>query len=446
MQPVLTSAEARSLDETAPVDELMERAGWAVAQKAAALGIGYGDRVVVLAGPGNNGGDGYVAARHLRRRGAKVKVLALAPPQTPPATRAAAHWDGPVEPLHKPLPAELVVDAVFGGGFHRGLPSELEAWLHVPLPVLAVDLPSGLEPDTGDAPEGCFRAIATIAFHALRPGHVVGLGPDVCGEVAVADIGLEGGQPELLLAEEVDAPRPVRPRSVHKWTAGSLLVVGGEAGMTGAPILAARSALNFGTGAVGIASPQPVSDFQFLTYSLDDPLPERYLVLALGPGLGAKHGGLVSELLANWPGPLVLDADGINTTTVEDLTKRIAPTVITPHAGEFTRFTGQPATHHQAKQLAATTNTVVLLKGNPTFATDGNQVWLINTGGPELATIGTGDVLTGLIGALLARGLDPLAAARSGAYWLGIAGADLAKTGTVTARSLADNVGRFAAP
>jgi hydroxyethylthiazole kinase-like uncharacterized protein yjeF len=460
MRPIIAPAEAGRLDQNSaePVEVLMERAGRGVALAAVGMGAGYGTRVSVLAGPGNNGGDGYVAARLLRRRGVGVEVLTLGDPQTAAAiaARELARSAGvPITALGSPHPTDLLIDALFGGGFRAGLPPLVRDWISARHPVLAVDVPSGLDPATGVIAEAAFQASRTVTFHALKVGHVIGSGPEACGDVTVVDIGLEGGDPELFLTDEIDAPRPLRLRTAHKWSAGSVLVVGGAAGMTGAAVLAGKAALGFGAGAVGLAVPEESSQVaaaaapELLHYSLDD-LPERYDVLLIGPGLGIDRADLAVKLLSDWDGPVVVDADALAAVTPgRTLAKAKGPrdpgrkggAVITPHAGEFERLTGQPATYSAARELAAGIGAVVVLKGNPTFVTDGDVPWVVNTGGPELATIGTGDVLAGMTAALLARGLEPVVAGRSAAYWHGRAGAELAKTRVVTALRLVDEIG-----
>jgi NAD(P)H-hydrate epimerase len=468
MKPVITPEESARLDATAtdPVETLMERAGLAVALAAVAEGASYGSRVVVLAGPGNNGGDGYVAARYLAQRGVAVEVHALAPPQAPAASwaqRTAVEAGVRVRDFGDPVQADLVIDALFGAGFRGGLPEQPAVWTTVDAPVVAVDIPSGLDSTTGQSAGPVFVADRTVTFHALKVGHLIGRGPDLCGRVEVADIGLVGGEGEFLLCEERDALRPPRDLHAHKWSSGSVVVVGGSAGLTGAAYLAARSALQGGAGAVTIACPaalQPIyagMTAEIMTAGIgtgarfaaaDVPAvlqaAARYDILALGPGLGAGQESFVAGLMEGWEGPLVIDADGINAIADPDaLARRTVPTVITPHGGEFRRLTGREATYQGARELAGSTDTVVLLKGAPTFVA-GRQLWAVTSGGKELATIGTGDVLTGLASALWARGLDPESAARSAAYWHGVAGAAAAANGTLTAETLADEIGRFA--
>lgn len=470
MRPVLTPAESARLDVEASgrIDDLMDRAGYAVALAAARMGVGYGDRVAVLAGKGNNGGDGYVAARYLRRRGATVRVHALGSPQAgSPAERAlrAALADGvAVLPwTASPGPADLVIDALFGVGFQGVLPVEVEPWLDHPAPVLAVDVPSGLDAGTGSVSGKSFSAARSLTFHSLKPGHILGEGPERCGEVSVADIGLHGGEPALMIAEADDCPRPERPRTTHKWSAGSVVVVGGSPGMTGAPLLTALAALAAGAGAVTIMCPaklQPIyaaqapglltrgigKEARFGTTDVDEVLAAagRFDVMVVGPGLGVDVGGFATQLVLRWPGRLLVDADGLNDLDgTGAISARQSPAILTPHAGEFGRLTGKAAGYEVAAELAATIHKVVLLKGNPTFVM-GTERWVVRTGGPELATIGTGDVLSGFIAALWARGLEAEQAARSGAYWHGTAGAELARSGTVTALDLVPAVARHA--
>ncbi|HEX2368358.1 MAG TPA: NAD(P)H-hydrate epimerase, partial [Acidimicrobiia bacterium] len=335
MIPVLTPEMAAAADRASvePVEVLMERAGVAVARVAAEMGAGYGARVVVLVGPGNNGGDGYVAARHLLRRGAAVELHLLEPPRTEAAHRAAieaAKVGIPAKPLGEPRAADLVIDAIFGGGFRRGIPAPVSSWIGSGARVLAVDVPTGLDPGSGEVEHSAFHAERTVTFQALKLGHVFGEGPERCGEVVIADVGLPAMEPELRLCEDGDAPRPIRPRSAHKWSSGSVLVVGGSPGISGAALLTARAALRFGAGSVALACPGGLA----ATYAAADPelllrrvgggdrfspadaggvvdAATRFDVVALGPGLGPQQEEFVARLLSSVSRPVVLDADGI---------------------------------------------------------------------------------------------------------------------------------------
>ena len=470
MKPVIAPSEAARLDLVTPepVEMLMERAGWAVDIAAARMGAGYGSRVAVLVGPGNNGGDGYVAAGLLRRRGAAVAVYQLREPKT-----AAAQWalgralaaGVEIEPLGPPSPrVDLVVDAVFGGGFRGKCPPALAAWMEHPAPVLSVDFPSGVNPATGEVPDRSFLAERTVTFHALKTGHLLGEGPDRCGEVEVADIGQSGEKAAMFLAEAGDCPRPDRGRTAHKWIAGSVMVMGGSRGMTGAPLLAARSALRAGAGSVGLMVPGGCQGLvagaapELLTFGMGArehfeadqatasvETASRFDAVLIGPGMGRAPATArwARQVVEAWEGPLVVDADALWAADPVLLSARRGPTVITPHRGELASLTSDAPGLEEIRALAAS-GMVVLAKGNPTLVCDPRDTWVVREGGPELATIGTGDVLAGWVAALWARGLSPSAAARSAAFWHGRAGAALSARRTVTADVLSEEVGRWA--
>lgn len=468
MEPLITPAESNRLDLVAedPPELLMERAGLGVALAATEMGIGYGSRVTVLAGRGNNGGDGYVAAKHLARRGVRVTVCPFGYPRgdaSPArmAALAAVRAGARIGPFAAVERSDLIIDALFGVGFRGALPDEAVPWTLLDTPVLAVDVPSGLDAATGLVAGAGFFADVTVTFQAAKTGHVLEEGPERSGELIVFDIGLGDPRPELMLCEAEDAPTPVRTRHAHKWSVGSVAVVGGSPGITGAPMLTARSALAAGAGAATVICPGGLQ----MVYASMDPgvmnrgigagtrftpgdaaevlgAADRYDVLALGPGLGSVEHGFVESLLERWRGTIVLDADGLNALDGPAALGRDGATIITPHTGEFARLTGGEATYIGAASLATEHGAVVLLKGNPTFVTDGEATWVVTSGGPELATIGTGDVLTGMTAAYAAGGLPAAVAARSAAYHHGAAGARLAEVETVTATGLSVEIGR----
>lgn len=466
---MITPEESARLDSetSVPMATLMERAGLGVAIAAAGMGARYGTRVIVLAGPGNNGGDGYVAARHLKRRGVDVTVRSLGYPKGDGSVRraeaiAAVHAGVTVRDLGDPEPCDLIIDAVFGVGFHGALPERVVPWTTHPAPVLAVDLPSGLDGLDGTRRGPAFHATETVTFHALKTGHLVGSGPESSGEVRVVDIGLSGERPEWLVCEDGDAPVPRRHRDSHKWSSGSVVVVGGSVGLGGAPMLAARSALEFGAGAVRVLLPGPAQaqaaamdpgvmtsgigeSAAFGVATVDEVLDAAagFDAMVLGPGLGREAAEFAAHLTARWDKPLILDADALDARVIEPISQRAAPTIVTPHAGEFTRLVGEPASPGSAAALAARVGPIVVLKGAPTFVM-GAERWVVVSGGPELATIGTGDVLAGMVGALVSRGCDPEIAARAAAHRHGLAGRSLAELTTVTATGLARHIGRFA--
>jgi hydroxyethylthiazole kinase-like uncharacterized protein yjeF len=464
MIPVLAPSESKRLDVEAGdrLAALMERAGHAVAMAVLRAGFGYGSSAVLLAGPGNNGGDAWVAARHLRRHGVGATVVPFAEPATHLAKDAAAAAIAAgvaVRPWAAPWSADVLVDGLFGVGLSRPLPPEIIPWTDHDGFVVAVDVPSGLDAATGEVPGTAFVADVTVTFHAPKTGLLVGAGPDHTGVIEIADIGLEGGEPELLWWTGADAGVPKRGRRAHKWTSGSVLVVGGAPGMTGAPVLAATAALRAGAGAVSLATPGrlPVSAPSALLrrrvgeaerFGEGDAATilhgaSRYDILALGPGLGPDMEDFVNTLADGWQGPLVLDADGITAVDLGVVEGRSHPTVLTPHAGEFFRLTGEAPGHEAAGELAAGIGATVLLKGSPSFVADTSATRLISSGGRELATIGTGDVLTGMVAAFLARGLPPGEAAASATYWHGLAGRHLSERGVLTADDLVGIVGSF---
>ena len=427
MIPVTTAGEMRAVDAEAPepVEVLVERAGAAVARAAlAVLGGAYGRRVVVVAGKGNNGADGRVAARRLTARGARVAVV------------EAAEAEGARLPA-----ADLVVDAAYGTGF-RG---EWTAPDPAGAPVLAVDVPSGLNADTGEAGPGAVRADATVTFAAWKPGLLLGRGPELAGRVEVADLGLDVGRARAHVVEDADvaARLPPRPREAHKWEA-AVFVVAGSPGMMGAASLSSGAAFRAGAGYVLLGSPgvraADSPGGEAVAVGLppggwdEEVLPHlaRCQALAVGPGLGRAPATVaaVRRLVAEAPVPVVLDADGLFAVgdasgLAELVAGRARPTVVTPHGGEFARLTGSappPDRIEAVRRLAGDSGAVVLLKGPTTVvgAPDGS-VLLSTTGTPALATAGTGDVLTGVIAAFLASGLDAPWAAAAGAHAHGAA-------------------------
>ena len=404
-----------------PVETLIERAGAATAHAALdVLGGAYGRRVVVVAGKGHNGDDGRVAARHLANRGALVTVIdvASAPPRLPAA--------------------DLVIDAAFGTGFRGGYEAPLTS-----APVLAVDIPSGLNGDTGEAGPGAVHATTTVTFAAWKPGLLLGAGPERAGRVRVADIGLDCSRAAagLVGSDDVAARLPGRTREWHKWKSAVGVVAGGP-GMMGAARLCGRGALRAGAGMVRLGVPGAGPSDLPAAEAVATGLPaegwagaagewvQRCGAVVIGPGLGRAAGTreAVRRFVAEAPVPLLVDADGLHALApdpAELLRGRPAPTVLTPHAGEFQVLTGAapgPDRLAATRSLAAGTGAVVLLKGSTTVvASPDGRVLLSASGSPRLATAGTGDVLSGVVGAFLASGLDPAWAASLGAHVHGLA-------------------------
>lgn len=431
MIPIIPPEQMAAIDAAAlePVEVLIERAGAAVAHAARdLLGGTYGRRVVVLAGKGNNGNDGRAAADRLSAYGVRVTVIDAA--QAP-------------EVLPR---CDLVIDAAYGTGF-RG--TFVAPTLVEPRPpVLCVDIPSGVSGLTGEAGGRPLTATVTVTFAALKPGLLLGEGPELVGEVRLADIGLDTGSATAHLVEAVDVMRwlPTRPRSSHKWRA-ACWIVAGSPGMTGAAHLASRAAQRAGAGYVRLSSPGVQDDPMKPTEAVGHPLPmarwasglvgdiERFAALAVGPGLGTSPAtaDAIRRAVGETKAPTVVDGDGL-TALGADAAGVLAhrhpsagPVVLTPHDGEYARLAGGPPGPDRigaARALAAGLGAVVLLKGPATVvaAPDG-QVLVTTTGDARLATAGTGDVLTGTIVALLAQGMEGPQAAAVGAFLHGRAGA-----------------------
>ena len=433
MIPVVTVVEMQAIDADAsePVDVLIDRAGAAVARAAVAmLGGTYGRRVVVLAGKGNNGADGRVAAERLRRRGVRVVVVdaADAPSVLPPA--------------------DLVIDAAYGTGISR----EFVAPDPAGATVLAVDIPSGIHGDTGVLVGRPMVADRTITFAALKPGLLLGAGPVHAGEVEVVDIGLDAGRATAYLFDRsaVREVLPERARDAHKWNA-AVRIIGGSPGMPGAPSMAAAAAQRAGAGMVQIVAPGvpgSIGTVEAVSIDMDETSwaeamladEERIGATVVGPGLGtsmvAKH--QVRMLAARSSRPVVIDGDGLTalgTDAAAVLAGRSTATVLTPHDGEFRRLAGHAPGDDRigdVRSLAAATGSVVLAKGPTTVVADpGGAVRFVDTGDARLATAGTGDVLSGVIAALLAQGVPALDAAAAGAHVHGVAGSFCPERGTI---------------
>jgi NAD(P)H-hydrate epimerase len=462
----------------------MENAGAAVAETAAEmLREAGGRRVLVCCGKGNNGGDGFAAVRHLVRRGyeAEAAVLCGRPEVTGDALVQLrvleAHGAG-VRFLDSPAglgrlkPADLVVDALLGTGLRgpaTGLSATAVEWINrAGVPVLSVDVPSGLNSDTGAVDGVCVRAKRTVTLAEMKRGLWLYPGRGFAGRVTVADIGIPetalGSVPcDAHLLESSDALErlPGRPADSHKGTFGKVLVVAGSTGMTGAASLCALAALRSGAGLVVLGVPEPLNPvleaaaLEVITKPLPatpdgalslagEPVIRSLLdnwadAVAIGPGL-SRHpetSELVRRLVLSSPVPVVLDADGLNAFegTGDLVRERRKPSVLTPHAGELSRLTGRSVNAIQADRIAAARSaasaweTVVALKGASTVVAEASGNAFVNpTGNAGMATAGTGDVLTGLVAGFLGQGVPALDAALCGVYVHGLAGDVAAET------------------
>ncbi len=480
------SAEAMRAVDRAAIEELgvpglvlMENAALGVVE---AIGERFASArsAAVFCGPGNNGGDGLAVARHLLVRGYEVTAF-LVTGGKPLEGDAAAQLgiarklDLPLVevPREADLPAalaaaaahDLVVDALFGTGLARPLDGKfaelVEGLNELPRPRVAVDLPSGLSGSRADAWGPHLRADLTVTFAAPKVAHVLPPAAAAVGELVVTDLGIpawvvEGapGALHLLVEEEAAALLPPRPAAAHKGDCGHALIVAGSPGKAGAATLAARGAVRGGAGLVTLGVPMPLvatvdgASLESMSLGLQarpegmlaGAAAERVLAalagkhsLGIGPGLGThpEAAAVARRLVRESPVPVVVDADALNAFAgrAGELAERAAPAILTPHPGELARLLGGTPADVQADRLGAAESAarewkaVVLLKGYRTLvATPEGEVWINPTGNSGMATGGTGDVLTGLLAALLAQGLDPRAAALAGAYVHGLAG------------------------
>ena len=478
LTPLPDAGQQRATDAWAieergiPGIDLMERAGAGLAEEVRRR-VPDG-RIVVVVGKGNNGGDGLVVARLLRESGREVDVLLLAEGEELRGD-ARVNFDRLPEPGGRPFePGALtgaagIVDAILGTGF-SGAPRDPARAAIIAVNessgdalVVACDVPSGVDASTGEVAGEAVRADATATFHAAKPGLWISPGKTCAGDVVVIDIGIPAGAPTrpaigLIDPAVLDAV-PHRAHDSTKFAASSVLVCGGSTGLTGAPSMAAESAMRAGAGYVTVLVPAslnlvfevrlqevmsvPLHDRAgaLTPDALDSALEraERADAFVLGPGLGRQPGSfkLARRLARRLEIPLLLDADGLNAHAgrLESLADRRAPTVLTPHAGELGRLlereSGEIAAHRLRSVRAAATqaDAIVLLKGDDTIvaAPDG-RAGISRGGAPALATAGTGDVLSGVIGAYLGKGMDPFAAACAGVFLHARAGRLAART------------------
>ena len=458
--PLYDSDEIRAMDDAAieglglPGAVLMERAGLAAAHE---IGERFADaqRVAIVCGTGNNAGDGFVVARHLHAAGRSVQVLLVGVASKlsidARANLEAAERLG-VAIVRRPARAalraglrraDLVVDALFGVGFSGRARTDAAAVIAAVnacgRPVVSLDVPSGVDASTGVVEGEAVRAALTVAFHGPKLGLVVAPGSRHTGAIVVADIGippqLERPTRAALATRDLLLQVPAKSPASTKYSAGSVLVVGGAVGMLGAPLLCGTAALRAGAGLTWLAVPgHLVAQIEGRRPELMvRPLPEglelaaRAGAVALGPGLGreAEAGTMARRLAAGHRGSIVIDADALFALSgdLELVARRRRPAVLTPHEGEMARLLGRDAGWVRDNRLAAVREAaargraVVLLKGADTLiaAADGQRVVVSVADTPGLATAGSGDVLTGIIASMLARGLDPWTAACCGA-------------------------------
>lgn len=481
LEPLYTADEMRVLDRWAiehegiPSLDLMERAGGEVARAIMALEIDGPVRIVC--GRGNNGGDGLVVARLLREHGLSVDALLLFGREDLSADARAnlervearqVEVDGLSAALHR---SALVVDAILGTGFTGSprppLDTAIESINAAGATIVAIDVPSGVDASTGEVAGACVKADLTVTLQAPKLGLWIAPGKTFAGRTEVVDIGIPpdgAGRPAPsdagLIAPAVLDLLPRRVPAGNKFQSGSVLVVGGSTGLTGAVCMACDGAMRAGAGWTRAAVPASLNQiFEVkLTEVMSVPLPDdaghlledaadavldaaaRADAVALGPGLGREPGSfsLAQTLVEQIEQPLLVDADGLNALAQANLapaTRRSAPLVLTPHAGEMARLLATESRAVEAKRLSAARETaersgaVVVLKGDDTLVASGRSGEVaVNSGGsPALATAGTGDVLSGVITAFIARGLDAFEAACAGVYVHALAGREAAR-------------------
>ena len=461
-EPLYTAEEMRAAEEShdGPMIELMERAGSAAAE-AVVRRHPEARSVAVWCGTGSNGGDGFVVARKLHEAGKTVEIV-LVGDEGKVAGDAAENLERARKlkiPLAEPGGGEVAVDALFGTGF-SGKPRDdaartIEDLNGLGVPIVSVDVPSGVDASTGQVPGAAVKAGATVTFHGRKVGLVVAPGRFHAGEVEVADIGLRPGRTRHEhvtqgILEEV----PRRGPGDNKYTAGSVLIVGGSTGKTGAPCLTAEAALRAGAGIVTVCVPaslnvvfeqrllevmsRPCEDEDgVMTMDAADAIieaAEKATAVAIGPGIGRTDAvrALIGYLLDRLDKPIVLDADGLWAVAghLDWIFSRDAPTVLTPHTGELARLLGRDSSAVSARRLNAVqtgaddVGAVVLLKGADTLvASPGRGALVCDLGNPGLATAGTGDVLTGIVAAFLSKGMG----AKVGAAAAAAAGGEAAR-------------------
>jgi hydroxyethylthiazole kinase-like uncharacterized protein yjeF len=468
---VLTPDQMRDVDAAGVArvgeDALMRNAGLRIAERLQAM-TGKGTRVVAFAGPGNNGGDAFSALAELAYE--YDCTIAVDPAGHKSQARAAAETRAKRAGVRtRPLPAgeaeargllagAIGVDGLFGTGARLPLP---ETYRHLARaldareqPVLAIDIPSGIDALTGAVGEDSVRASLTVTLAAIKPGLLLEPGREFVGELWCADIGIDdatlAAQPRTFATLDAEAflgLLPGRAGDTDKRAAGAPLILAGSGQFPGAAVLCARAAARSGAGYVTVATPSSVAKLlrthlvEQVVVELADDAPPKVIVdelldisthngaIAIGPGLGLddRTGEIVGLFLQASRLPMVIDASGLFHLSKRLDLLRGKPCVVTPHAGEFARLSGRgtiaPGTRvERIKEFVDRTGITTLLKGSDTLVYDGTTVHINPTGTNALATAGTGDVLTGMIATLLAQGLSPVDAARAGAYWHGLAG------------------------
>jgi hydroxyethylthiazole kinase-like uncharacterized protein yjeF len=466
-QPIYPIAAIRAIEAYAAAQAeptLMERAGRAAAEEAVRLTLDRNGPILIVCGPGNNGGDGFVMARRLFQASRQVAVVYADDPERLPADARIAYnaWIGLGGEVHDhipPAPAEgwaLVTDAIFGIGLQRPVTGRYAEWIKImndlPAPRMAIDIPSGLNADTGAIMGTPFKATHTLTFIALKPGLITLDGPDYAGSINVRKLDVDAATIVPAFGKQITPSlfkHLLKPRlhNSHKGMFGDVAIIGGAPGMTGAALLAGRAALRHGCGRVFVGflddrvpAVDPIQPELMLRRP--ETLLEDCSVLAVGPGLGQnRHAQHLLQLALDTDRPLVLDADALNLLAHDAALRqqaqmRTPPTILTPHPAEAARLLNTDTTTVQADRVAAAQALAqqyqahVVLKGCGSIIASPDGAWFINrTGHPGMAIAGMGDVLTGLIGSLMAQGWNPLHALIAAVHLHGAAADRLAREG-----------------
>ncbi len=465
--PVYLTEHIRSIEQWAfslePPPPLMERAGRATAELVRRVAPEKARRILVLAGPGNNGGDAFVAARYLQQWWYDVRVVFTGDAAKLKDDAKAAHdaWQQLGGTVSAAIPVDfdwhVAVDGLFGIGLQRNLDERHSELVHVlnqsPRPVVAIDVPSGLDADSGKVLGAAVRATHTITFLGLKAGLHTLDGPDHAGEIHLETLGVDDpplpdGHGYLIGEEVIAAALPPRPQNSHKGRYGDVIIVGGASGMVGAALLAGRAALKLGAGRVlvGLLGEGPAVDFgqpDLMLRSVEELLEREGIgASVIGPGLGQSDAALhaLSKALRS-DAPVVIDADALNIIAKSKalkttLQQREWPTLLTPHPAEAGRLLGLETAVVQedritaAVELASEFNAAVVLKGCGSICAFPEGTWCINTtGNPGMASAGMGDVLSGILGALLAQGAAAHGALLAGVHVHGLAADELVANG-----------------
>lgn len=470
--------EQKEVNEGTPYSALMLSAGEQVAkQLIESFKPQQGDKIAVLCGKGNNGGDGYVAAEYLRKKGyMPVILLVVGEPKTPLSSDMLSSasqsqvqvwrmWEQPVKVEEKIAESKFIIDAIYGIGFKGQLSKELSSLAYSinqqGKKVISCDIPSGVEGDSGFVHSGAFRADITVTFSAYKPAHILYPGMDYCGKVIVKNVGIRGSiieqSPYLMRVTDNAIAKglfPVANMSDNKGSNGTLLALCGSYGMAGAAVISLKSALYCGVGLVRTILPQsiypivagnlfepvflPVAGSNMGTLSAKD-IPfileqsQKASCVLIGCGLGLNEDTeqIVIQLVKNSTKPLIIDADGINALAkhIDVLKEAKAPVIITPHPGEMARLlktdtaTVQINRRQAVKRIADTYGTITVLKGaNTLIAMPQGDIFVNTTGNNGMAKGGSGDALAGIIASFVARGVSLFKAAVAGVYFHGVAG------------------------